>query len=48
MRGIEPMQADMFSYIEMESRIPKDHIIRRMRVFVDAILKNMSPEFDAR
>lgn len=48
MRGIEPMHADMFSYVDIESRIPQDHIIRRMRVFVDAILKTMSPEFDTR
>ena len=48
MRGAEPMNPDMFSYVDIDARIPKDHVIRRMRVFVDAILKSMSPEFDAR
>ena len=48
MRGAEPMNPDMFSYVDIDARIPKDHVIRRMRVFVDAILQSMSPEFDAR
>lgn len=27
MRGIEPLLADMFSYVDMEARIPKEHVI---------------------
>ena len=43
--GIEP-QAHMWSYMPLEQRIPADHPLRPMRAMVDAILQELSPQFD--
>ena len=45
MRGPEPGQAVMFSYVALESRIPTDHPLRAMRTLVDPILTELSPRF---
>ena len=37
----------MFSYVSPEQRIPKDHPLRAIRTLVDAVLADMSREFDA-
>lgn len=34
-------QSGMFSYVSVEERVPKDHPIRKLRVLVDTILKEM-------
>lgn len=36
----------MFCLISPESRVPKDHPLRRIKVLVDAALKDLSPLFD--
>jgi transposase len=36
----------MFSYVSPEQRVPSDHPLRRIRQFVDEILREMSAEFD--
>ena len=36
----------MFSYVTAEQRVPKDHPLRAIRTLVDAILQDMSGEFD--
>jgi transposase len=36
----------MFSYVSLESRVPKDHPLRRMRELVDVALESISPELD--
>lgn len=41
MRGADVQQLGMFSYVSVEDRVPKDHPIRKLRVLVDAILKEM-------
>lgn len=46
MRGETESQDELFSYIPLESRVPKDHPLRRMRTMVEEILKGMSKEFD--
>jgi transposase len=46
MRGDDPHQAAMFSYISPEERVPHDHPLRTIRVLVDAVLKELSPRFD--
>jgi transposase len=46
MRGEQNNQIEVFSYIPLESRIPKDHPLRPIREMVDRILKNLSGEFD--
>lgn len=45
MRGEDPRQEAMFSYVSPEQRVPPDHPLRPIREMVDAILKEMSPRF---
>jgi len=47
MRGKDSQQANVFSYVSAEERIPQDHPLRAIRRTVDAVLKAMSKEFDA-
>jgi transposase len=46
MRGNDPQQDGMFSYISPEQRVRKDHPLRPIRRMVDQVLKQLSPEFD--
>src|SRR5476651_765206 len=45
MRGSDPKQDGMFSYVSPEQRIPAEHPLRPLRTMVDDILKEMSPRF---
>jgi hypothetical protein len=45
MRGEDPKQEAMFSYVSPEQRVPPDHPLRPIREMVDAILKEMSLRF---
>lgn len=47
MRGEVDRQPEMFSYVDLENRIPKKHPIRRIRRIVDEALKGLEPEFDS-
>jgi len=47
MRGNDTKPAAMFSYVSAEERVPHDHPLRAVRVFVDDILREMTREFDA-
>jgi len=47
MRGIDVDQGELFSYISLDSRIPKDHPLRPIRKMVDVALREMSREFSA-
>ena len=47
MRGDINPQPGMFSYIDLESRIPDQHPIRKIRRIVDDALAEIAPEFDA-
>lgn len=38
----------MFSYVDLEDRIPAAHPLRKLKIAVDGILRTMSAEFDAR
>lgn len=46
MRGHENKQQQMFSYVNLEQRVPQNHPLRRLKTFVDEILKNLSHHFD--
>ena len=44
MRGDEDAQADVWSYIPLEQRVPADHPLRPLRTMVDVVLTELSPE----
>ena len=46
MRGEDLNQGAMFSYISLETRIPKDHPLRTIRQLVDMVLRQLSPRFE--
>src|SRR5215467_5018226 len=46
MRGDDQHQAEMFSYISPEQRVPKDHPLRPIRNLVDEILVELSPRLN--
>src|SRR5215470_12888712 len=45
MRGDDRHPDDLFSYIRPEQRVPADHPLRPLRQMVDAVLRELSPEF---
>ena len=47
MRGEQPGQGGMFSYITLAKRVPEDHPLRLIRSMTDEALKALSAEFDA-
>jgi transposase len=47
MRGDDRQQQGMFSYLSSEQRVPQDHPLRTIRTLVDAVLRDLSPTFDA-
>jgi len=47
MRGDERVQDGMFSYVSLEQRVHQDHPLRAVRKLTDAVLRSLSPEFDA-
>ena len=46
MRGYENKQQQMFSYINLEERVPQNHPLRHLKSFVDKILTNLSHHFN--
>lgn len=48
MRGSDFLQGNMFSYVDIEDRIPEKHPLRELKRAVDGILRSMSAEFDKR
>lgn len=46
MRGEIDPQTSMFSYVDLESRFPKDHPIRKIRQIVDTALQEIEVWFD--
>ena len=47
MRGDVERTEDLFSYVALADRVPSDHPLRSIRAFVDPILRELSPRFDA-
>jgi transposase len=46
MRGDDPHQGWVYSYILPEQRIPQDHPLRAIQAMVDKVLHELSPAFD--
>ena len=46
MRGDDPQQPGVFSFIMPEQRVPQDHPLRAIRAMVDTVLHELSPAFD--
>ena len=47
MRGEADPQPEMFSYVDLESRIPDKHPIRKIRRIVDEALNELEPAFES-
>ena len=47
MRGDRREEDQLFSYVPLEDRVPEKHPLRVIREFVDPILAQLSPRFDA-
>jgi transposase len=47
MRGSDAVSGKLFSYVDLEKRVPADHPLRLIRQIVNATLRAMSAEFDA-
>mgnify|MGYP000945009951 FL=1 len=48
MRGSDTRQGSLFSYVNLDNRIPAKHPIRKLRLVVDIILSSMDAEFSSR
>jgi transposase len=46
MRGEDSRSEEIFSYVRLEERVPKDHPLRAIRVVVDEVLKSLTGEFE--
>lgn len=44
MRGLDGQTGSMFSYVDLEERIPGSHPLRKIRVFVNAALAALDAE----
>src|SRR5262245_57337768 len=47
MRGSDERSGSLFSYVDLERRVPKDHPLRPIRVIVNEALSELSGEFVA-
>jgi hypothetical protein len=46
MRGTDQRNDGLFSYVRPESRIPKNHPLRRIRRLTDTALSDLSADFE--
>ena len=46
MRGIDETSGSLFSYIDLEDRIPAKHPLRKIRQIVNDALVSLDPGFD--
>ena len=46
MRGTDEHSGSLFSYADLEARVPQDHPLRPIRALVDEALVVLSPEFE--
>ena len=45
MRGVDERCEGLFSYVDLEARVPADHPLRAIRVLVDEALEALSADF---
>ena len=45
MRGPESSQRTMFSYVDLEDRVPADHPLRAIRALVEPVLVELAPRW---
>ena len=45
MRGLDERLGALFSYVDLEARVPASHPLRTIRVIVDEALVSLSPSF---
>jgi transposase len=45
MRGSDDRSGTLFSYVDLEARVPRDHPLRAIRVIANAALEDLSGEF---
>ena len=46
MRGTDEHSGSLFSYVDLEARVPQDHPLRAIRALVDEALLVLSPDFE--
>ena len=46
MRGEDRRTEQLFSYVDLESRVPQNHPLRAIRALVNAALAALSSDFD--
>ena len=47
MRGLDERSGSLFSYVDLETRVPKDHPLRAIRQIVNGALSDLSEDFAA-
>lgn len=47
MRGSDERSGKLFSYVDLEQRVPARHPLRAIRMIVNEALADMGPEFEA-
>ncbi len=47
MRGEVNPQRSLFSYVNLDERVPRSHPLRKLRILVDGVLTSLDAEFDA-
>ena len=45
LRGDQGQQGAVFSYVQLEDRVPSDHPLRKVRVLVDGVLRDLDRQF---
>ncbi len=45
MRGSDTRSGELFSYVDLEQRVPAKHPLRKIRQLVNDVLVNLDPEF---
>ena len=46
MRGRRDPQSMMLAFVDLEERVPQDHLIRTIKIIAEEALECLPPEFD--